>query len=222
MSSFIPAPMWVSPQGLTQPQFDELIAILKTEPAWLTGVVYGPQTRVSVAKLREMLPSRYAIRHYPDITHSLRCQYPVPDWDVAYAVTEGREIINPRPLDETTIFRSIAITPSASSPTRKGATTTSTRWSGAGSAGIRRRGRSTRCASTAGTSSAASRGDDFAQGLLALERNWRGPLLTNAGVMTTLKQFQAMEQAAAPALGRTGGFSRLSTGRTTMLINEHG
>ena len=50
------------------------------------------------------MPKRYPIRHYPDITHSRQSQYPVPDWDVAYAVTEGREAINPRPLDEATIF----------------------------------------------------------------------------------------------------------------------
>ncbi len=40
--------------------------------------------------------------------------------------------------------------------------------------------------------------DDFAQGLLALERNWRGPLLANENVNTTLAQFQVMEQAATP------------------------
>ena len=40
--------------------------------------------------------------------------------------------------------------------------------------------------------------DDFAQGLLALERNWQGPLATNAGVYTTLQQFQALEAAASP------------------------
>ena len=51
------------------------------------------------------MPKRYPIRHYPDITHSRQCQYPVPDWDLAYAVTEAREVINPRPLDEATIFR---------------------------------------------------------------------------------------------------------------------
>jgi hypothetical protein len=38
----------------------------------------------------------------------------------------------------------------------------------------------------------------FAQGLLALERNWRGPLAANASVYTTLEQFQAMERTAAP------------------------
>ena len=40
--------------------------------------------------------------------------------------------------------------------------------------------------------------DSFAQGLLALERNWRGPLAANAAVYTTLEQFQAMERAASP------------------------
>jgi hypothetical protein len=40
--------------------------------------------------------------------------------------------------------------------------------------------------------------DSFAQGLLGLERNWRGPLLSNAAVETTLHQFQDLERAASP------------------------
>ncbi len=47
-------------------------------------------------------------------------------------------------------------------------------------------------------------GDDvaesFAQGLLALERDWKGPLLTNAGVATTQEQFRQMEASATPRL----------------------
>ena len=81
---------------------------MKAEPAWLSGVVFGPQVRVSLPELRKAVPSRYPIRDYPDITHSLRCQYPVPDWDVAYALTEGREVINPRPRDESAIFHAFA------------------------------------------------------------------------------------------------------------------
>src|SRR5262249_16962562 len=41
--------------------------------------------------------------------------------------------------------------------------------------------------------------DSLAQGLLALERNWRGPLAANASVYATLEQFPALERAAAPA-----------------------
>ena len=85
-----------------------VFALVRTEPSWLGGVVYGPQVRVSLPELRKVLPVRYPIRDYPDITHSLRCQYPVPDWDVAYSLTEGREVINPRPRDESTIFRAFA------------------------------------------------------------------------------------------------------------------
>jgi hypothetical protein len=40
--------------------------------------------------------------------------------------------------------------------------------------------------------------DACAQGLLALERNWRGPLLTNAAVEVTLGQFQDLERRASP------------------------
>ncbi|MEO7648923.1 MAG: hypothetical protein ABIZ80_00510, partial [Bryobacteraceae bacterium] len=60
---------------------------------------------MSLPKLRELVPKRYPIRHYPDITHSRHCQYPAPDWDIAYALTEAREIINPRPLEQAHIFR---------------------------------------------------------------------------------------------------------------------
>src|SRR5262249_35687102 len=38
----------------------------------------------------------------------------------------------------------------------------------------------------------------LAQGLLSLERNWRGPALANSGIATTLLQFQAMEKTASP------------------------
>jgi hypothetical protein len=71
------AQMWVSPQGFTQQWLDDFLSILRAEPAWLTGVVYGPQVRVSLPQLRAAVPKRYPIRHYPDITHSRQCQFPV-------------------------------------------------------------------------------------------------------------------------------------------------
>src|SRR5882724_717244 len=100
------AQMWVSPQSFNREWLDEFLDILNREqPAWLSGVVFGPQVRIGLPELRAKVPQRYPIRHYPDITHSLQSQYPVPDWDVAYAVTESREVINPRPLDQAAIFR---------------------------------------------------------------------------------------------------------------------
>ena len=51
--------------------------------------------------------------------------------------------------------------------------------------------------------------DDFAQGLLALERNWQGPLATNAGVYTALQQFQALEAAASPFVLKNWRFQQV-------------
>src|SRR5207244_1034271 len=67
--------------------------------------VFGPQVRISLPQLRKAVPAKYPIRRYPDITHSVQCQYPVPDWDVALALTLARECINPRPLGEAAVFR---------------------------------------------------------------------------------------------------------------------
>ncbi|HEY6229476.1 MAG TPA: glycoside hydrolase family 20 zincin-like fold domain-containing protein, partial [Verrucomicrobiae bacterium] len=99
------AEMWVSPQSFNKEWLAEFFEIVKTEPKWLGGIVFGPQVRISLPELRKAIPEKYPIRHYPDITHSRQCQYPVPDWDVAFAITEGRECINPRPIDESAIFK---------------------------------------------------------------------------------------------------------------------
>jgi hypothetical protein len=193
------AQMWVSPQGFTRPWMDEFLALLKAEPAWLDGVVHGPQIRMSLKQLRQAVPKKYPLRNYPDITHSLRCQFPVPDWDVAFALTQGREGINPRPLGMGTIFRAgrgddvgfITYSEGCNDDVNKMV------WSGLGwdpSADVLTilRDYSRYFLGPAYT-------DPFAQGLLALERNWQGPVLTNAGIPATLGQFQALEKAASPA-----------------------
>ncbi len=192
------AQMWVSPQSFNKEWHDEFLAIVRSQPAWLSGIVFGPQVRVGLHELRTTIPARYPIRHYPDITHTINCQYPVRDWDLAFALTHDREPINPRPTDQAAIFR-------ASIPDSIGFLTYSEGcnddlnkvvWSGLGWEPstpvidlLRDYGRY-----FIGEPFA----DDFAQGLLALERNWRGPLLTNVGVETTLRQFRAMEGSASP------------------------
>jgi hypothetical protein len=192
------AGMWVSPQGFTKVWMDEFYQILGTGPAWLTGVVFGPQVRDSLPTLREKVPARYPIRRYPDITHSLRSQYPVQDWDIAHALTSQREQINPRPLDEAVIFRTLMPYASDFITYSEGSNDDVNKfvWSGLGwdpKADVLQilREYSRYFIGPRYT-------DSFAQGLLALERNWRGPLAENTSVDTTLEQFQAMERAAAP------------------------
>ncbi|HWW02596.1 MAG TPA: hypothetical protein VNZ64_23055 [Candidatus Acidoferrum sp.] len=194
------AQMWVSPQSFDQAWLDEFLVLLNhDQPAWLTGVVFGPQVRISLPRLRELVPAKYPIRHYPDITHSRQCQYPVPDWDVAYAVTEARECINPRPEGEATIFRQ-------TQPYTVGFLTYSegcnddvnkTVWSALGWDPDAKVLDILRQYSRYFIGERYT--DGFAQGLLSLERDWQGPLVANESVGTTLAQFQAMEKAASPA-----------------------
>jgi hypothetical protein len=192
------AQMWVSPQSFTKEWLGEFLDLLKAEPDWLAGIVYGPQTRIPLAELRRVVPGRYPIRHYPDITHSLRCQYPVPDWDAAFAHTLGREPINPRPRDQATIFKQtqpqtmgfITYSEGCNDDVNKAV------WSALGWEP------DTDVLEVLRDYSRYFLGpnyaDSFAHGLLALEQNWRGPALTNAGITTTLRQFQDMERAASP------------------------
>jgi hypothetical protein len=192
------AQMWVSPQSFNAAWMDQFFGIMKTEPAWLSGVVFGPQVRVSLPALRAAVPKRYPIRFYPDITHSRQAQYPVPDWDVAYAATEAREVINPRPVDEANIFRLL-------SPYTNGFLTYSEGcnddvnkfvWSALGwdpDAKILDILREYSRYFIGGKFT-----ETFAQGLLDLERDWRGPLASNEAVYSTLRHFEEMERAASP------------------------
>ena len=50
------AQMWVSPQSFSREWLDEFLALLQAEPAWLGGVVFGPQVRVSLPELRKAVP----------------------------------------------------------------------------------------------------------------------------------------------------------------------
>jgi hypothetical protein len=190
--------IWMSPQGFNREWMEEFYALLAKEPRWLTGVVHGPQVRDSLAVMRKRIPARYAIRNYPDITHSLHCQYPVPDWDPAYALTLGRETINPRPIDEALIFRSTYRDTNGFISYSEGCNDDVNKilWSALGwnpEADVKEVLRD-----FARYFISARHADAFAEGLLALERNWRGPLKDNTNVLATLQQFQALEKDATP------------------------
>src|SRR5665213_834857 len=187
------AQVWISPQSFDKAWLDEFVTILEKQPAWLTGVVFGPQVRGSIAELRERVPKRYPIRFYPDITHSMHAEFPVPGWDYAFATTEGREGINPRPVDEAAIFRRYAPYSTGFVTYSEGCNDDVNKfiWSGLGwnpSANIvdllRDYSRFFIGSDVA---------DSFARGLMALEQNWRG-----GPADTTLAQFQALERAANP------------------------
>jgi hypothetical protein len=194
------AQMWVSPQSFNEAWMKEFLDHIDGEqPRWLAGVVYGPQNRLDLPALRKKIPQLYPIRLYPDITHSVECQLPVPDWDVAYALTEGREVINPRPTGHTNIFRLQAPFSIGFITYSEGCNDDVNKiiWSALGWNPEMPVMDILREYSTYFISQRLA--DDFAQGLLSLETNWQGPLLTNQGVYTALEQFQSMESRAKPA-----------------------
>lgn len=194
------AQMWLAPQGFDAASIDYFFEVANRKPAWLDGVVSGPQTRMSLEDLRKRLRADIPVRHYPDITHTRTSQYPVPDWDTAFAITESREPVNPRPLDQAHIFRLfrpltigfITYSEGCNDDVNKAV------WSGLGWKPDAPVIEILRDYSRYFIH--PDRADDFAQGLLALERNWRGPALTNPGIEVTLAQFRAMEREATPPM----------------------
>jgi hypothetical protein len=192
--------MWMSPQGFTQAWMDEFSGILQKEkPKWLAGIVFGPQVRISLPKLRAMVPKQYPIRHYPDITHSMQCQFPVENWDVAYALTEGRESINPRPRAMATICRayqpytigSITYSEGCNDDVNK-AVWSALEWDPKASLKevLREYGR---------YFIGDDFGDEFAEGLYDLESNWQPKDRSSTDIELTLLRFQEMEREASPA-----------------------
>ncbi|MFO1064345.1 MAG: hypothetical protein U0892_10825 [Pirellulales bacterium] len=98
------AKIWVSLQGFKQADIDDFYQYVeKNNPDWLGGVVMGPSSP-PLNVTRERLPERYGIRWYPDITHNVRCQYPIPWLDPVWGLTVGREGVNPRPRDFAAIY----------------------------------------------------------------------------------------------------------------------
>lgn len=195
------AEIWVSPQGFDGAWMDEFLQLVQHRPAWLSGIVYGPQVRLNVEQLRAVLPADIRIRRYPDITHNYDSQYPVPDWDFAFAATENRESINPRPRQQKDIFHAydpndyygfITYSEGINDDVNK------TIWSGLGWDPE---------ADVVEILRDYSRyfigpefEDDFAHGLLALEQNWKGSLLDNTSVYTNHQIFQSMERRASPSV----------------------
>ena len=192
------AKIWLSPQLMRSSEewYEAFYANVRKEPEWLGGIVFGPFVRTPLPELRRIIPKKYPIRHYPDITHSLLCQYPVQDWDRAFAITLGRECINPRPkamkhihnLLEPYTIGSICYSEGINDDVNKFIWLDQD-W----------------CPETPVIETlrdyvrlfiSCDHTEEIAQGLMALEENWRGPLIANEQVEITFKQWREIESKA--------------------------
>ncbi len=91
---------------------DAFIREMEKMPSEIDTVIMGPNHAFPMHELRKKVPDAYPIRFYPDITHNLRCEYPVnfleDDWHFALASTLSRESVNPRPTELRTLHRIFA------------------------------------------------------------------------------------------------------------------
>jgi len=201
--------MWMSPQNFDAAWFQEFLGLMKAEPKWLDGVVYGPWTRVTIQELRAKIPARYPIRYYPDITHTIHAEFPVPGWDVAFAVTEARESINPRPTDYKKIFHHMMPSAMGFLTYSEGVNDDVNKfvWSGLGWDPEQDVSQILREWARWFISPSYETG--LAQAVLDLEQDWHGPLLTRPSVDDTLRKVQAIERVASPQMLLTWRFQQI-------------
>lgn len=82
---------------------DTLIDTLNKDRSGIDGIIMGPNHAFPIDELRRKVPADLPLRFYPDITHNVRCEYPVhhdrDDWHFALASGLSRECTNPRPVE---------------------------------------------------------------------------------------------------------------------------
>ncbi|WP_211101402.1 hypothetical protein [Niveispirillum sp. SYP-B3756] len=196
------AELWVSTQGFDQAGYEAFYHQLDRQPAWLTGIFIGPQSRDPMAVQRARIPARYPIQAYPDIGHTLHAQFPVADWDPAFALLEGREPISPRPGDMGVIYRHFQPLFTGFVTYSEGVTDDVNKmlWSQWGWSAATDPAEILRDYARyfLGPAIAQTHADRAAALILNLERNWRGPVRQNTGIGATLQGFLALDQGVAP------------------------
>jgi hypothetical protein len=191
------AELWISGQifDATPAWQGAFFKELGKEPEWLGGLCHGPWVKGNVTEFRASVPSRYPIRRYPDITHSLSCQYPVRDWDPAWASTHGRECYNPRPMDQKIIHNAYKESAIGSLSYSEGINDDVNKfvWSDQdwdSNTPVRETLRD-----YARLFISPDHVEEISEGLLGFERNWQGPIASNSHIRATFTIWQHLEEA---------------------------
>ncbi len=196
------AKIWVSPQVFrpTAEWLDRFFYHINRRYDWLGGVVFGPWVKMPLEDIRKIIGPEMPIRRYPDITHSLSSQYPIPKWDLAYAITLGRECINPRPNDQKMIHNALAHLANGSLSYSEGTNDDVNKFIWSDQDWNSETPVIETLRDYARFFIDPDLTEEIALGMLAQEQNIRGPLLTNEHVQNTLMQWQEIENRASPAV----------------------
>jgi hypothetical protein len=182
--------IWLGVWDMTSPELDSLSAMLETEdPAWLTGVAGSPAMR----SIRNHIPRRFDVTVCADLGDEYGGELPTRWRDPALTQTLLAVAPNPRPEDAADLHAFVR----------------------RGSAGILLRSQGVNDEVNRAVWTALSWDpeaklrdiiEDYASchlgpdisaavvdAVLALERNWRGPLTTNGGVEATLRLWRELD-----------------------------
>ncbi len=188
------AKIWLSMQSYSGSQQDYVYRWIERErPKWLGGLVAGPSSP-PLADVRARLPKQYQLRDYPDVTHSVRCQFGVPWWDPAYALTEGRECVNPRPIFFSRVIRDTAAFTNGFISYSDGVHDDVNKIVWSSLAWDRDADINTVLTEYCRYFFGQEAADSAAAGLFAFERDWEGSLASNGGVDATFALWHSLEE----------------------------
>lgn len=186
------AELLISTQGFDAARLDTFFRQTDARPDWLSAVFVGPQTRITAAEHIRRLAGRFPVELYPDTAHAMHAQLPVLNWHPAFALTQGREPVNPRPAAMAAAF-------AAMTPGTRGAVTYSEgvnddwnvhHWLAMGW------NPAVDGATVAADYARMFVGDPaFADIPARLEGNWRGDPAGNTGIDETLTRIDALKPA---------------------------
>jgi len=190
------ATIWVSPQQMepTREWLREFYKNVNRNPSWFGGVVFGPWIKTPLPEMRKIVDKDIKIRRYPDITHNVACQYPVRNWDLAFALTLHRECFNPRPVAMKYIHNLLDEYSCGSLTYSEGINDDINKfiWSD------QDWDPDTEVIETLRDYSrlfiSCEYADELAHGFMAQEKNWEGPLAVNNQVDVTFRQWRQLEK----------------------------
>lgn len=189
------AGVWLSLQGFSDEEVNYFYDYLEqNKPDWFTGIVTGPSSP-DLASTRFRLDKKYQHRHYPDITHTVRCQYPTENWDQAFALTEGREVTNPQPAYYAKIHNRFAPFTDGFISYSDGVHDDVNKVVWSQMAWNPEKEVRQVMVEYARYFFGNSVAEAAADGILALERNWVGPVEENGGIETTFAFWQNLEKS---------------------------
>ncbi len=189
------AKVWLSMQYFNKSDQAMVYKWLEDDkPEWFGGLVCGPSSP-PIRETRAKLDPRYKLRFYPDITHTVRCQFPVANWDRAFNLTLGRECVNYRPAAELYIHNLYSAWTDGFLSYSDGVHDDANKilWSlAAWDPNVTPREAMIQYARYFIDGGQATR---LADAMLALEKNWEGPIVENGAIDATAREWEALESA---------------------------